>query len=99
MNERITIWVERLKHPHPEIRKKAIEALEAIGEPDSLLPLAVCYTQDPDPEIRKLAQQAGKLIYYNQHRQADVTRGASEEERRRAAEILAKANAKKKRRR
>ena len=42
---------------------------------------------------------AGKSIYYNLHRQKEVAQGSSEEERRRAAEILAKARAKKQNRR
>lgn len=99
MDSRITVWAGRLKDPDPEERSKAIRSLEALGDPDALVALGEVFATDDDPRIRALAQWAGKSIYYNLHRQQEAQQGASEEERQRAAEILARALAKKMKRR
>jgi hypothetical protein len=99
MNPRIAAWVSRLKDASVAARREAIQELEAIGDPEALIPLAQVFCTDPDPETRLLAQKSGKIIYFNQLRKQQLESGASEEERRRAAEILAKAQAKKLRRR
>lgn len=88
----VTVWAERLKDPNPENRFAILRELETIGEPESLVLLSSIYANDPNPQIRQMAQRVGKTIYYNIHRQHQTTQGASDEERRRAAEILAKAN-------
>lgn len=98
MNPKIAAWVSRLKDSSVHTRQEAILALETIGEPDSLLYLAQVFCTDPDPDTRQLAQKTGKIIYFNHLRKLQMESGASDEERRRAAEILAKAQAKKFRR-
>ncbi len=98
MNPKIAAWVSRLKDARVQTRREAIQALESIGEPESLVYLAQVFCTDPDPDTRQLAQQIGKTIYFNQLRKLQMESGASDEERRRAAEILARAQAKKIRR-
>ncbi len=93
------VWVGRLQSPDREMRLEAIRQLELIGGEDVLGPLAHAYATDSDPEVRRLAQQAGKRIYYAAIRRAAEAQGLSHEERRRAADILAKAQARKQKRR
>lgn len=87
------VWVGRLQNPDREIRLEAIRQLELIGGEDVLGPLARVYATDPDPEVRRLAQQAGKHIYYAAIRRAADAQEPSQEERNHAADILAKAQA------
>lgn len=98
MNLKIAVWVKRLRDPQIEVRQTAIRALEDIGDSDALVPLAIVYATDPDPDVRRLAQKAGKAIYQNLQRRADETRPATDDERERAAEILRKAQTKRGRR-
>lgn len=98
----IDAWVRRLRDPNPTVRQEAIRQLELIGDTAALGPLASIFALDPDPETRKLAQWAGRSIYYVTEQRItgplkDVE--ASEEDRKKAAEILAKAQAKKQNRR
>lgn len=95
MNPKIAVWVNRLKDTRVSVRREAIQALETIGDPDALIPLAEVFTGDPDSETRLMAQKSGKIIYYSELRKMQMQGGASEEERRRAAEILAKAQQRK----
>jgi hypothetical protein len=94
------IWLERLISPDPAEREESIRALELLGDAGALPALAEVFATDPFPEIRMLAQQAGKTIYYGAIRQtleAAEADEASEEERRKAAEVLAAARAKRQR--
>ncbi|CAG0967932.1 MAG: hypothetical protein IAE83_22230 [Anaerolinea sp.] len=97
MPEVIDIWIQRLRDPDLSRRREAIRQLEVLGDPAALGPLAVIFALDPDLETRRLAQVAGKSIYFNLERRASANEGASEEERRKAAEILTKAKDKKNR--
>lgn len=98
-NPQIIAWVKRLNSPSKSTRLEAIRGLEDIGIADALYPLAAVFASDPDEEVRRLAQQVGKIIYANLHRQATTPRAASAEERQQAGDILAKAHAQKKKRR
>ena len=91
----IDAWVRRLRDPNPTVRQEAIKQLELIGDPESLGPLASIFALDPDAETRKLAQWAGRSIYYVTEQRINEKVEASDEERQKAAEILAKAQAKK----
>ena len=94
-----SVWVGRLQNPDREMRLEAIHQLELIGGEDVLGPLARAYATDPDPEVRRMAQQAGKRIYYAAIKRAADAQGPSQEERNHAADILAKAQARKQQRR
>ena len=91
----LRVWLHRLKASEPAAREESIKALETLGETDALAGLAEVFATDSEAELRGLAQWAGKSIYYRAIRQTLGDNGASEEERQRAAEILAQAQAKK----
>ena len=88
-------WLARLESDDPAEREASIKALKEIGDVVALSPLAEIFATDSEPGIRSLAQDAGKAIYYGALRRAHDVRTASNEERRQAAEILAKARKKK----
>jgi hypothetical protein len=94
----LQVWITKLKSAHPAERAGAIRALEQLGDTDALPALAELFATDPEPALRAQAQQAGKVIYYGAIRRALEASGASEEQRRQAAEIIKKAQAKKIRR-
>jgi hypothetical protein len=94
-NAALRVWLHKLKAPEPAVRGESIRELEMLGDTDALPALAEVFATDSEPELRTLAQWAGKLIYYSAlQRQLDEP-GASDEERRLAAEILARAQARK----
>lgn len=96
MHEVIELWIRRLRDTDAALRREAIRQLEAIGDAAALGPLATIFALDPDLETRKLAQWAGKSIYQaiEQRATQGQIKGATDEERRKAAEILAKAQSK-----
>jgi len=63
MRDPLEIWLGRLRDPDAAVRRQAIRQIELIGDPRALGALAQCFALDPDLEIRKLAQNAGKTIY------------------------------------
>jgi len=91
------LWIKRLREPDIGVRREAIKQLEALGDTAALGPLATLFALDPDLETRKLAQWAGKSIYMTAERRVNrqQTEAASDEDRRKAAEILAKAQKRK----
>jgi hypothetical protein len=97
MPEAFEMWIRRLRDPDIATRREAIRQLEGLGNPSALGPLATLFALDPDLETRKLAQWAGKSIYSAIERRAQHSQitGATEEERRKAAAILNKAQSKK----
>jgi hypothetical protein len=91
----LRVWLQKLKAPEPAVREESIRALETLGDTDALPDLAEVFATDSEPELRALAQWAGKMIYYGAIRQRLDEHGASDQERRQAAEILARAQARK----
>lgn len=59
MDSQITLLLES---PRPQDRKKAIEMLAKLGDPEAFRILARIYKNDPDQEVRDLAVKAGKEI-------------------------------------
>ena len=55
--------VGRLKDKNRDIRLKSIEELQHLGDSDALAPLQELFKTDPDPEVRKAAQEAGRAIF------------------------------------
>lgn len=89
----LAVWLERLRSNDPAEREASIRALELLGEAGALPALAAVFATDPDPALRLKAQTTGKAIYYAAlHRSREIG-GASETEQQQAAEILAKARA------
>jgi hypothetical protein len=89
--------IERLKSGAPHVREEAIKTLEILGDTDALPALADAFATDSEPSLRALAQWAGKSVYCGAIRQELEITAATEEERRQAADILAKAQARKSR--
>ncbi|MFP4322588.1 MAG: HEAT repeat domain-containing protein [Anaerolineales bacterium] len=87
----ITVWARKLQQPDPEARLSAIRELEIMGDVRALPLLAEVFATEGLPEVRAAAQQAGKVIYFQALRREQTSQGASPAERRRAAEILQRA--------
>lgn len=64
LNGRIVAYhIERLKDNDPQIRLRSINELRLLEDPSALAALEQLYHVEPDPDIRKAAQEAGKAIY------------------------------------
>ncbi|MDZ4764980.1 MAG: HEAT repeat domain-containing protein [Chloroflexota bacterium] len=59
--------LSRLQHRSPEIRLASIQELAQLGDSDALEPLAESFKNDPDPDVRRAAQEAGRLIFKQRH--------------------------------
>lgn len=59
--------LSRLQHRSPEIRLESIQELAQLGDPAALEPLAEAYKNDPDPDVKRAAQDAGRTIFKRQH--------------------------------
>lgn len=96
----MSVWAKRLKDSDAKKRRAALREIEILGDPATLPLLAELYATDTDDNLRKLAQKIGQEIYYNQHHQRETApeTTSSDEERQRAAEILAQAERKRRER-
>jgi hypothetical protein len=56
----------RLKDKSAEIRLKTIQELRLLGDPVAMQPLEEVFRTDPEPEVRKAAQEAGREIFLKQ---------------------------------
>jgi HEAT repeat protein len=64
VNKKLVIYhISRLKDKSPEVRLKSIQELAELGDPEALEALQETFRTDPDLEVRKAAQEAGRLIY------------------------------------
>lgn len=55
--------IGRLKDKNAEARLKAIHELTLLGDPEALSALQDIYRNDPEIEVRKAAQEAGRAIF------------------------------------
>jgi len=62
-NRLLDYHIERLKNKSAEVRLKSINELRLLGEPAALEALEQVYRNDPEPEVRKAAQDAGYEIF------------------------------------
>ncbi|NJL92392.1 MAG: HEAT repeat domain-containing protein [Anaerolineae bacterium] len=90
-NTHLKVWFQKLQNPDPSMRKSALENLEIMGEPETLTWLADVFLNDPEPALREQAQRIAKAIYYQQHQQAAIPKGATPAEQEQAASILEQA--------
>jgi len=103
-NMEIAVWVRRLKDSNAEMRKKALIELAHLNNPAALSAIGAVFALDSDPQVQESAQRAAKAIYYNwvqweieearQPRHDGPTPAQQS-----AADILAKAQAAKERKR
>ncbi|HRE46406.1 MAG TPA: HEAT repeat domain-containing protein [Aggregatilineales bacterium] len=59
--------LERLKNKNPDIRKDSIEQLRLLGDPAALSALEHVFHHDEVLELRLLAQEAGREIFFKQN--------------------------------
>jgi HEAT repeat protein len=59
----VAYHISRLQDKSADVRMKAVKELELIGDPDALDPLRALYSSDPDMDVRKAAQEAGRTIF------------------------------------
>ena len=62
----VAYHISRLKDRSPDVRLRSIHELEQLGEPEALEALQDIYRNDPVPEVRQAAQQAGRTIFSKQ---------------------------------
>jgi len=58
--------IGRLQDKSPDVRLKAINELALLADSNALDVLRSVYENDPDPEVRKAAQEAGRAIFRKQ---------------------------------
>lgn len=58
--------IGRLQDKNPEVRLKSISELALLGDSEALDPLRAVYENDPITEVRKAAQDAGRMIFLKQ---------------------------------
>lgn len=74
MNKRLIDYhIARLKDKRPEVRLEAIHQLVLLEAVDALGVLKQLYETDPDLEVKKAAQEAGRQIFIKS-RQKQVNR-------------------------
>ena len=67
VNKRIVAYhLGRLKDPNPDVRIRTIHELAELADPDALEALQTLYRTDPNFDVRKAAQEAGRLIFLKQ---------------------------------
>lgn len=66
-NRLVDYHINRLKDKNPDVRLKSVKELELIGQDETLDILRELYENDPDPTVRKAAQNAGREIYRRLH--------------------------------
>ena len=70
VNKRIVSYhIGRLQDKSPEVRLKAIQELALLGETEALEALQSVFKNDPDVDVRKAAQEAGRQIFVKQQEQ------------------------------
>ena len=55
--------IGRLKATSVEVRLKSIAELRLLGDAAAMAPLEQVFRTDPEPEVRKAAQEAGREIF------------------------------------
>ena len=62
----VTYHIARLKDRRADVRLNAIHELAELGDPEALSALQELYKTDSDLEVRKAAQEAGRLLFIKQ---------------------------------
>lgn len=65
-NKRLVRYhIGRLKDKDPKLRMAAIDELKHLNDLEALEPLQDLFKSDPDVDVRKAAQEAGRVIWTN----------------------------------
>ncbi len=59
----IAFHLARLQDKDPQVRLRSIQELVLLEATDTLDALEQLYRSDPDPEVRKAAQRAGRMLF------------------------------------
>lgn len=68
MKKLVEYHISRLKDKSAEVRLKAIQELELLSDIDSLEALQEIFKNDPNEDVRRAAQQAGRTIFIKNNR-------------------------------
>ena len=60
----IAFHIARLKDKNPQVRIKSIQELELLEATMAFGLLEELFRNDPDPDVRVAAQQAGKTLFW-----------------------------------
>lgn len=61
--------IGRLQDKSASVRLKAIHELALLADADSLEALQTVFKNDPEPDVRRAAQEAGRAIFLKQKNQ------------------------------
>lgn len=65
-NRLVNYHIGRLQDKNPGVRLKAIHELALLADPAALESLQDVFRNDPDPDVRRAAQDAGRSIFLKQ---------------------------------
>ena len=63
----VSYHMKRLEDKNAEVRLKAIRELALLGDSSALDKLQEIFSNDPNPDVRRAAQEAGRTIFLRQH--------------------------------
>lgn len=63
MPDLVQYHIARLKDKNPRVRAAAAHELGLLGDAAALSALEELFRTDPDPEVRRIAQEAGRAIF------------------------------------
>lgn len=63
----VAYHIARLRDKNPDVRLKAIRELELLADADALEPLREVFKSDSNPEVKRAAQEAGRVIFLKQN--------------------------------
>lgn len=64
----IRYHLSRLKDKNPQVRVQSIQELALLEATEAYDTLEAIYRSDPDPDVRRAAQQAGRVLFLKMHR-------------------------------
>lgn len=69
VNKKLVAYhIGRLKDKSADVRLKSIAELKELGDPEALEALQEVYKHDTDVQVRKAAQEAGRIIFLNKQK-------------------------------
>jgi vesicle coat complex subunit len=69
----IAFHLARLQDKNPEVRIRAIKELALLDATETYDTMEQLFRTDPDPEVRRAAQEAGRALFKALHRHDDDT--------------------------